>query len=204
MIFYTVYKTINLINGKFYIGVHKTTNPNDSYLGSGYMIQSAIKKYGPENFKKEILCVFETAKEAFAKEKELVNEDLLSSGQCYNLTTGGNGGAGPGKLSGPGRVGLKRTKETKIKMSLAQKGQHAGENSPLYKKIWVNNGIVNKRVSSEEISDKWNIGRLKWITDEIRIKMKESHLGKIQSEETKEKMRKPKQKKNFNAIEPVF
>lgn len=43
---YTVYKTTNIINGKYYIGVHKTTNPNDSYLGSGKAIKEAIKKYG--------------------------------------------------------------------------------------------------------------------------------------------------------------
>ncbi len=32
--YYTVYKTINLVNGKTYIGIHQTDNPNDDYLGS--------------------------------------------------------------------------------------------------------------------------------------------------------------------------
>jgi hypothetical protein len=48
-----VYKTTNLINGKSYIGKDKHNNPN--YLGSGKRLQYAIKKYGKENFKKEIL-----------------------------------------------------------------------------------------------------------------------------------------------------
>jgi hypothetical protein len=48
-----VYKTTNLVNGKSYIGKDKHNNPN--YLGSGKKLHAAIKKYGKENFKKEIL-----------------------------------------------------------------------------------------------------------------------------------------------------
>ena len=48
-----IYKTTNLINGKIYIGKDSKNNPK--YLGSGIIIISAIKKYGKENFKKEIL-----------------------------------------------------------------------------------------------------------------------------------------------------
>lgn len=40
--FYTVYKTINIHNQKFYIGVHKTIDPNDDYLGSGKLIKFAL------------------------------------------------------------------------------------------------------------------------------------------------------------------
>ena len=89
---YTVYKTTNVVNGKFYIGVHKTSNPNDDYLGSGKLLKRAIKKYGVENFVKEILYKFENKIEAYAKEAELVTEDLIKSDLSYNITTGGKGG----------------------------------------------------------------------------------------------------------------
>jgi hypothetical protein len=53
--FYTVYKVTNLVNGKIYVGLHVTKNLDDEYLGSGKQIQSAVKKYGRENFKREYI-----------------------------------------------------------------------------------------------------------------------------------------------------
>ena len=50
-----IYMTTNLINGKRYIGKHFGYE-NDSYLGSGTLIQKAIKKYGKDNFERKILC----------------------------------------------------------------------------------------------------------------------------------------------------
>ena len=58
---YTVYRTTNNINNKIYIGVHKTTNPNDKYLGSGLAIKSSIKKHGKENFTKSILFEYDNS-----------------------------------------------------------------------------------------------------------------------------------------------
>ena len=90
--FYTIYKITNQIDGKFYIGSHKTKDLNDVYMGSGKYLIHAQKKYGIENFKKEILFVFETAYEMYTKEAEIVNEDFLATENTYNLKIGGFGG----------------------------------------------------------------------------------------------------------------
>lgn len=86
-----LYKTTNLLDGKFYIGVHDG-EPDDDYLGSGVMLQRAIKKYGVENFRREVLREFSTVEEAYAAEREVVTPSLVDSAMCYNLNVGGRGG----------------------------------------------------------------------------------------------------------------
>ncbi len=88
---YVIYQVTNLLNGKIYIGKHETFDINDDYMGSGKLVKRAIKKYGVENFKKEILFDFETEEEMNLKEKEIVNEEFLSRDDVYNLTRGGYG-----------------------------------------------------------------------------------------------------------------
>lgn len=93
-IYYTIYKITNTINGKFYIGMHKTNNLDDGYMGSGKYIKRAIEKYGIENFTKEILFIFDNENNMKSKEAELVTEELCKSNTCYNICPGGHGGFG--------------------------------------------------------------------------------------------------------------
>lgn len=90
--FYTVYRITNLINEKVYVGKHKTENLNDDYFGSGKLIKHAILKYGKENFKKDILFVFDNPADMDAKEAEIVNEEFVACENTYNLMLGGSGG----------------------------------------------------------------------------------------------------------------
>ena len=104
---YIVYQTVNLINGKIYIGQHKTKDPEifDQYLGCGIKInmpssyenpscplQYAVKKYGDKNFKRTTIKVFDSLEEALALEAELVDYDFIKTKDTYNVQLGGKTG----------------------------------------------------------------------------------------------------------------
>lgn len=91
---YTVYLVTNTINGKVYIGKHETLNIDDGYMGSGKLVKRALNKHGVDNFKKEILYVFETEEEMNAKEALLVTDEFCSRDDTYNICAGGKGGFG--------------------------------------------------------------------------------------------------------------
>jgi group I intron endonuclease len=86
-----VYKTTNLITGKFYIGKDKYNNPN--YLGSGIKLKDAIKRYGLNNFKKEILEYCKSYNDLNERERFWI-EYYQSTNPIlgYNISTGGDGG----------------------------------------------------------------------------------------------------------------
>ena len=84
-----IYKTTNLINGKFYIGQDSKNNPD--YLGSGLLLNRAIEKYGIENFKKETLEVCKNKKHLNERERYWI-EETKAKEIGYNIADGGHGG----------------------------------------------------------------------------------------------------------------
>ena len=87
--YYTVYKITSKKDGKIYIGVHKTDDLNDGYMGSGTRIINAIQKYGTDSFTKEILYCYDCEKDALLMEKNIVDEDFIKDPKTFNLVTGG-------------------------------------------------------------------------------------------------------------------
>lgn len=132
---WTVYKTTHLPSGKFYIGVHKTADPNDRYLGSGKIISRAIRAHGRQEFSKEVLFVFASPEEAYAKEAELVNDAFVARADTYNLQRGG---------------------------TIIKQGREGKANSQ-HGTVWISKGLTEKKVRQEDepvyLLDGWVRGR---------------------------------------------
>lgn len=124
-----VYKTTNLINGKQYIGKHKSLIFDRNYKGSGLRIMEAFHKYGKHNFAVTIIEWCQTEEELNNRERYWISYyDAVCSNDFYNIS---NGGEGFGGLSG------ERSPTKRLDVRLKMKLNHAdvsGSKNPNYGK----------------------------------------------------------------------
>lgn len=170
-----VYKITNLVNGKLYIG--KTNNINNRWNShcseanlcrKRYPLYLAMKKYGVENFKIEMLETLENEEKCFQRETywiEFFKTNIVKYGHDfgYNLSDGGEGPSGH-----------KDTPEQKKRKSIRQ----TGNNNNFY-------GKTHSKESRKRISD---ARKGKSISDDAKKKISEKLRGKPKSEETKKRM----------------
>lgn len=180
-----IYKITNKLNGKVYIGQsvdidtrwRQHINAKDNFA-----IHRAIKKYGKENFKFEVLL------ECPAEMLNVWERDMIALYDCispngYNLTEGGEGY----KCSDETRLkmsnirkGKNRSEETKIKISNAQKGKHHSEETRL-KMSNTRKGVKLKPLSEEhkrKISESMKGKKHQPFSAEHKRKLSESIKGK--------------------------
>jgi group I intron endonuclease len=191
-----VYITTNLINGKQYVGSHATNKLNDGYLGSGMLILKAVQKYGKSNFKIEIIKNGENILDMRKLEEFYIikNKTLIPYG--YNISP--KGGLGfPGadlhestkKKIGDKNRGKIRSEETKLKLSIINKGVKSGKSHPLYGKHHTPETL--KRISENrkgKTTGKNHHYFGKTRDDETKKKIKESLTGQRTPEEVKIKL----------------
>ncbi len=201
---YTVYKVTNDINGKVYIGTHKTKNVNDGYMGSGKYLKRAIEKHGPENFTKEILFDFDNSQEMFEKERELVTLDFISEENTYNLKVGGFGGWDHENLDSIKQrnkclKGIEKQRwlrendstwreNVKIKLSIAMKKRNIESGNKYQKLASEAFKLKGHTLESKSKIGLANKGKVPW------------NKGKSHSEETKQKISDAVKKRNAQLV----
>ena len=164
--YYYFYKITNTINGHYYYGIHSTNNLNDGYMGSGMRLHIAYEKYGVEKFRKDILCFFDSWEELCEHEKKIVNQDLVDSYECYNLTLGGH------------------TPKEEIFLTIGEKVSEKviGEKNGSYGSKWMMKDGISKKIHRSEIEAYKNMG---WV---FGRKMVGVSYDKIVEENTKPKI----------------
>lgn len=123
-----VYLTINLLNGRSYIG--QTALPvRSGYIGSGRIFKLARRKYGKSLFGFHVLHEFETQDEIDQCERDYISILRFNGADLYNIAPGGFRG-GCGKLSvqhkkklSASKKGIKFSDAHKASLKLAMKSR---------------------------------------------------------------------------------
>lgn len=166
-----IYRIRNKVNGKTYIGQHKYKKLNDSYMGSGVLLAKAKKKYGLENFTKEILEFNIESKELADDWEQMYILFERAKGKAeYNIANGGQGA-----------VGVYHSEETRRKMSEALKGRVSNR-----KGCKLSEETKRKISEAKKCKTTWNKGKPgtfkgKTHSGETRRKMSEARKGKKQN-----------------------
>jgi group I intron endonuclease len=191
-----IYKITNLINGKIYVGQDMFNNPN--YYGSGKILVKSIKKYGKENFTKEIIEVCSSLAELDEREifwiKKLnsTNRDI-----GYNICDGGRSYRSMRGENNP-RYGVKLSEETKQKIREKRKHQKMSQKEKdRLSDLWKGDKNPGKNKSKETIK------KLKEAAKNIDRKG-ENHpmYGKKHTDEIKEKWSKNRKGLNVGTDNP--
>jgi len=197
-----LYKTVNIITGKYYIGIHSTDKLEDGYLGSGTILKRSVKKYGRKNHIRMTLCHCISIDVAQELERGIVTKELLKDTLCMNLSLGGSGDfykkptseetKEKQSVARKGKPGRKHTEEHKAHMSKILKGMPYKGGS----RMWVTDGVLNKFILKNDlIPEGWRRGRTKKNTFGNTLGKNNGMFGKKQSEETKKKISKTKTKR---------
>ncbi len=184
-----IYKVINKINGKIYIGqtIYSVDSRIKGHLkGAGYF-QRALRKYGIQSFDVSIIDTADNKDILNEKEKYWIKKLNSLTPNGYNISiggTGGNLGELVNKKRGDSRKGLKHTEETKEKIRQSNLGKVRSEEAK------VNMSKAQKgRIP-------WNKGVV--CSEETKKKIGNSNSGKIRSEESKKKMAAAHKGKHYN------
>lgn len=178
--YHFVYLTTNLINGKKYLGKHSTNTLEDGYLGSGTIINKAIKKYGKENFKREILEFCDSLEEAYNKEELTIKEYCaVELDEFYNLTKGGKGNKG---------YVPKFTEEWIKKISEGLKGKHLSDKhkeniskSCKGREVWNKDkrDIYSNETKSNISKGLKEYFKINGVKEETKIKLSKAFKGRV-------------------------
>lgn len=173
-----IYITTNIVNGMKYIGQRMFKGKWKTYLGSGTNLLRSIKKYGRDNFYREIIAIAYSSEELNLLEIETIkNYGGINRSIYYNISFGGSAFM----------AGRKQTEETRKQMSKSSMGfVHSAESK---KKISdAHKGMKQSEEAKKKLSS-FRMGKPGTPhAEEYKKMMSETRKGIPKSEEHKRKM----------------
>jgi group I intron endonuclease len=168
---YSIYKVVNILNGKIYIGFtsnynyrkksHKKSITNPKYKS---IFHNALRKYGWNNFEWSI--IFQSKNKNFCQsimEPHFIQEYCSFGKNGYNMTRGGEG-----------RLGYKHPENIKFLIGSRTRGKNLNEEH----KQKIRNSHIGLKPSCETklLMSKNRIGR-KWYNNGIKNTQTKTHPG---------------------------
>ena len=198
-----VYRITCFVNNKMYIGI---TNKSLQYRwkqhcraaqnGSKCRLHQSIRKFGPNQFNKEIIYCSKDYEHILEMEQYFIKlfDTFYRNGKGFNMTKGGQG-----------TIGRKKSKEQKAKEQAFWTPENRAKQSQ--KVIGEKNGMFGKTHTAEALAKCIKRGKKhpfygKHHSKESKEKNRKAHIGKVLSEETKQKILKTKEKYQFTFLDP--
>jgi group I intron endonuclease len=173
MIYGSIYKITNLLNGKSYYGQTRqppkrrwSQHKGAAKKGGKMILYNAIRQYGVENFSFNVVHECKTLDELNAKEIEYIASNNTLAPNGYNASKGGDN--------------YEKTPETCKKISESNKGRII---TPEWRKN-MSNARKGKTITEEARKNMQNAQKGRIITAEAREKLRKVNLGKKQNAET--------------------
>jgi len=161
-----IYCITNNINGKTYIGQRKCPEnklpETDKYMGSGVYLKNAQRKYGLQNFTKEILAIVETQENINLLEEVFIKLYREIGKAEYNIADGGQI-----RFSGENAI------KVYSKISESNKGYKHSEEA----KKKISNYHKGKKLSEETKRKMSESNKGKKLSEETKRKISESNKG---------------------------
>ena len=187
---YTIYKSVNIVNKKVYIGFdscwpNRMNQHKNKYKLINLKFYDAIKKYGWNNFEWKILYQSKDGDYTLKNMESYFIKEYNSMEKGYNMTLGGEG-----------TIGYKHTPEQKLKNSLVNSGfNHINYGKHLSEET--------KRRISEKNSGAKNgmFGKSFNLTVEQKQKISKALTGKPKSENHRDSISKSKLNSNYIVTE---
>ena len=193
-----IYMTTNLLNGRRYIGQHHSDKLDENYFGSGSVISKAVKKYGKDSFKVDLLEWCYSKEDLDKKEQYYISEYMANIDRnFYNIAKGGSSFNCSGyKIIHKGDIHHYVHPDSlqswyDLGYELGESEARCSAKSDISKRFLNSPDFLAKReLINKKISEHSRKPHKKGyhLSDEHKAKISRSQKGRPKSEETKRKM----------------